>query len=304
MWNINSSKFCFYLLSRVLLEVNIMDISLIRTMPKMVPLEYVLPSDSQTWISLNKFEELRKKKLVQIKDHIILPLKLLNYTHRAQFKKNWCGELMIARGLVVREDGMIVARPLPKFFNDYELKGPKPTGPFEVYEKLDGSCIIMGFYEGKPFFCTRGSFVSDQSIKAEEIYYSKYGNLELDHAYTYCFEIIYPKNKIVVDYGQTTDLFLFAKIHTATGIEAPITNTGFKCVQKLDLSQSIEKLKQIDEANKEGFVVKFTEDNFRMKIKFPSYISLHKKSGQQSKKISEGCFDELIDQMEQLSLEA
>ena len=304
MWNINSSKFCFYLLSRVLLGVNIMDISLIRTMPKMVPSEYVLPSDSQTWISLNKFEELRKKRLVQIKDHIILPLKLLNYTHRAQFKKNWCGELMIARGLVVREDGMIVARPLPKFFNDYELKGPKPSGPFEVYEKLDGSCIIMGFYEGKPFFCTRGSFVSDQSIKAEEIYYSKYGNLELDHAYTYCFEIIYPKNKIVVDYGQTTDLFLFAKIHTATGIEAPITNTGFKCVQKLDLSQSIEKLKQIDEANKEGFVVKFTEDNFRMKIKFPSYISLHKKSGQQSKKISEGCFDELIDQMEQLSLEA
>ena len=295
------NKFCFHhQLSEDLLRVNIMDISLIRTMPKMVPSEYVLPSDSQTWISLNKFEELRKKRLVQIKDHIILPLKLLNYTHRAQSKKNWCGELMIARGLVVREDGMIVARPLPKFFNDYELKGPKPTGPFEVYEKLDGSCIIMGFYEGKPFFCTRGSFVSDQSIKAEEIYYSKYGNLELDHAYTYCFEIIYPKNKIVVDYGQTTDLFLFAKIHTATGIEAPITNTGFKCVQKLDLSQSIEKLKQIDEANKEGFVVKFTEDNFRMKIKFPSYISLHKKS----KKINEGCIDELIDQIEQLSLEA
>ena len=299
------NKFCFHhQLSEDLLRVNIMDISLIRTMPKMVPSEYVLPSDSQTWISLNKFEELRKKRLVQIKDHIILPLKLLNYTHRAQFKKNWCGELMIARGLVVREDGMIVARPLPKFFNDYELKGPKPSGPFEVYEKLDGSCIIMGFFEGKPFFCTRGSFVSDQSIKAEEIYYSKYGNLELDHAYTYCFEIIYPKNKIVVDYGQITDLFLFAKIHTATGIEAPITNTGFKCVQKLDLSQSIEKLKQIDEANKEGFVVKFTEDNFRMKIKFPSYISLFKQSRKQSKKISQSCIDELIDQMGKLSLEA
>ena len=280
-----------------------MDISLIQAMPKMVPTEFVLASDSQTWISLDKYEELRKEKLVQIKDHIILPLKLLNYTHRAQFKKKWCGELMIARGLVVREDGMIVARPLPKFFNDYELKGPKPTGPFEVYEKLDGSCIIMGFYEGKPFFCTRGSFVSHQSIKAEEIYYSKYGNLELDHAYTYCFEIIYPKNKIVVDYGQTTDLFLFAKIHTATGMEAPITNTGFKCVQKLDLSQSIEKLKQIDEVNKEGFVVKFTEDNFRMKIKFPSYVSLHKKSKKQSKKISEGCFDDYLSElMERLSL--
>ena len=79
-----------------------MDISLIQAMPKMVPTEFVLASDSQTWISLDKYEELRKEKLVQIKDHIILPLKLLNYTHRAQFKKKWCGELMIARGLVGR----------------------------------------------------------------------------------------------------------------------------------------------------------------------------------------------------------
>ena len=72
----------------------------------------------------------------------------------------------------------------------------------------------------------------------------------------------------------------------------------------MDLSQSIEKLKQIDEANKEGFVVKFTEDNFRMKIKFPSYISLFKRSRKQSKKISQSCIDELIDQMGKLSLEA
>ena len=86
-----------------------MDISLIKALSKMVPVEYVLASDSQTWISLNKYEKLRKEKLVQIKDHIILPLKLLNYTYRAQLKKKWCGELLIARGLVVREDGMIVA---------------------------------------------------------------------------------------------------------------------------------------------------------------------------------------------------
>ena len=49
-----------------------MDISLIKAMPKMVATEYVLASDSQTWISLDKYEELRKEKLVQIKDHRIL----------------------------------------------------------------------------------------------------------------------------------------------------------------------------------------------------------------------------------------
>ena len=92
---------------------------------------------------------------------------------------------------------MIVAHPLPKLFNDYELQGSIPKGPFEVYEKLDGSCIIMGFYQGKPFFCIRGSFTSEQSIKAEEIYYKKYRNLQLEQEYTYCFEMIYHKNKII-----------------------------------------------------------------------------------------------------------
>ena len=291
-----------------------MDISLIKEMPQMASIERFLTSDSPTWIFLDKYEKLKDKKLVQIKQHPVLPLKLLNYTSRTQFKKAWCGELIVARGLVVTEGGMIVARPLPKFFNDYELKGPMPSGPFEVYEKLDGSCIIMGFYHGKPFFCTRGSFTSEQSIKAEEIYYKKYKDVQLDHAYTYCFEIIYPKNRIVVDYGEVTDLFLLAKIHTATGIEASITNAGFKCVQKVDHCNSFETLKQLDEVNKEGFVVKFIEDNFRMKIKFPSYSILHKQlvniqqtiDGSCSENISnipDECYKEFTNQIEQLSIE-
>ena len=283
-------------------------------MPRTASTERFLTSDSPTWIFLNKYEKLKEKKLVQIKQHPVLPLKLLNYTPKAQFRKAWCGELIIARGLVVTEGGMIVARPLPKFFNDYELKGSIPSGPFEVYEKLDGSCIIMGFYDGKPFFCTRGSFTSEQSIKAEEIYYKKYRDVQLDHAYTYCFEIIYPKNRVVVNYGEVTDLFLLAKIHTATGIEASITNTGFKCVQKVDHCESIERLKQLDEVNKEGFVVKFMEDNLRIKIKFPSYITLHKQvmnipqnidvlTSETITNIPDECFKDFTNQIEQLYIE-
>ena len=290
-----------------------MDVSLIRDMSQFVGTHHILGNVSTTWISLDEFEKLKEKKLIKIKQDIKLPLKLLNYTVRAQFKKAWCNELIIARGLVVREDGMLIARPLPKFFNHYELKGSLPEGPFDVYEKMDGSCIIMGFYCGKPFFCTRGSFTSQQSIKAEEIYYKKYSDLKLDHNYTYCFEIIYPKNKIVVDYGEVTELFLLAKIHTATGIEAPIDNIGFKCVQKLNFHGSFEELKQMDHVNKEGFVVKFKEDNFRIKIKFPTYISLHKKgvsftesiellkSGQ-TPNIPDECFEELLTKMSELSI--
>ena len=70
-----------------------------------------------------KNSELEQDGLVQIKKHPEYPLFLLNYTAKAQFKQRWCKELILAHGLVVREDGEIIARDLPKCFNHYEIKG-------------------------------------------------------------------------------------------------------------------------------------------------------------------------------------
>ena len=47
---------------------------------------------------------------------------------------------------------------------------------------------------------------------------------------------------------------------------------------------TLETLKQLDELNKEGFVVKFLNYNFRMKIKFQTYIKLHKMKTNLSRK--------------------
>jgi hypothetical protein len=41
---------------------------------------------------------------------------------------------------------------------------------------------------------------------------------------TYYFEIINPQNKSVLNYGSKEDIFLLAKIHTATGTEALFTD--------------------------------------------------------------------------------
>jgi hypothetical protein len=255
-----------------------MDIS---TLIKMSEMCKVMDCDSKidnpAWVNMGDYEKLRDEKLVQIKKHPMLPLTLLNYTSRTQIRRRWCPELIQARGMVVGPDGLIIARPIPKFFNDRELKGALPSGPFEVYEKLDGSMVIMSFHNKKPFFCTRGSFTSEQCVKAETIFHKKYNKQHVDERYTYCFEVIYPKNKIVVDYGDEEDLFLLAKIHTATGKEAPIDDTNFRCPEKLVSCQSFTQLKQMDIPNKEGFVVKFIDDGFRMKIKFKTYIALHKK---------------------------
>ena len=218
-----------------------------------------------------EYGRLESEKLVKINKHPYLPIYNINYTPRANFRKGkWSHELLIARGLVVDEYGTIIGRPIPKFFNDYEVT--PPNGDFEVTEKMDGSLIIMSFYRGDVIFSTRGSFTSEQAVKAKEIYERKYSDIEIDVECTYCFEVIYPKNRIVVDYGVEEDLILLAKINTKTGEE--VDDRSFRQVEKYDLTYS--EMKTMDLKNKEGFVVRFMENNFRMKVKFKSYIFLHK----------------------------
>ena len=56
----------------------------------------------------------------------------------------------------------------------------------ELYKKIDGSLIIMFHYKGKHTFCTRGSFCSDQALKAEEIFNKKYSDQDVMRECTYC----------------------------------------------------------------------------------------------------------------------
>jgi RNA ligase len=83
----------------------------------------------------------------------------------------------------------VVARPFKKFFNIEEGKHT-PTSEFEVFDKMDGSCIILFYYNNEWIFATRGSFTSAQAIKAKELSF-KYPLDELDKNNTYVFEIIY-----------------------------------------------------------------------------------------------------------------
>ena len=107
-----------------------------------------------THVDLNKYFELMHQGLVYIKKHPKFPLYLLNYTPRTQYRQKWCKELVHARGLVVGEDGKILARPLPKFFNHYEINDLEKLQDeeYEVFEKIDGSLVIMFHYENYLIF--------------------------------------------------------------------------------------------------------------------------------------------------------
>ena len=205
-----------------------------------------------THVDLNKYFELMHQGLVYIKKHPQYPLYLLNYTPRTQYRQKWCKELVHARGLVVDKDGKILARPLPKFFNHYEINDLEKLQDeeYEVFEKMDGSLVIMFYYENYLIFCTRGSFISEQSAKAQEIFRAKYKHITINKECTYCFEVIYPENKIVVNYEDLEDLFLISITHTSSGKEINIDATGFKTVNKVANTSIHAFMTGFEEANK------------------------------------------------------
>jgi putative RNA ligase len=205
---------------------------------------------------------------------------ILNYTPNCSYSKYWTPLTKQCRGLIIANDGIIIARPFEKFWNLSELSGlgiKLPNEPFTTFEKLDGSLGILYWFEGKPFISTRGGFESEQAIKATEMLRTKYRESIklLDPDLTYLFEIIYPENRIVVDYGKEEKLIELAAITTETGIEINNPpNIGFSFPEIYPFTDmSSVQTAHID--GKEGFVLRF-ESGFRTKVKFEEYVKIHR----------------------------
>lgn len=226
-------------------------------------------------VNFGNIEREVKLGFISSQSHPDLPLRILNYTQSTQFQWRWNAETLACRGLIVDSGDRIVARPFAKFFSYEQLGGVVPQEPFEAFEKLDGSLGILYQYQGQVGIASRGSFVSEQAVRASKILLQKYRNVRLDHRLTYLFEIIYPANRIVVDYAGLEDLILLAVIDTETGLEQPLPDVGFPIVKRYDGIQDFAELLEAEDDRREGFVVRF-ESGQRVKIKFSEYRRLHK----------------------------
>jgi RNA ligase len=274
-----------------------------------------------------------EKDLLIKQKHPTKDLWILNYSKTCQYSRAWDEVTLSCRGLVVNGAGTIVARPFSKFFNKEEhearvdaeglftdgegveayLKsdtiGTIPTDlPFEVFEKMDGSLGLLFYYNGWEF-ASRGSFTSEQADKGAELINRMtvylYG-LSKDH--TYIFEIIYPENRIVIDYGTVEKLVLLGVIETVTGEEMSYDEVlgrfvnKFEIVPRYDGIKDFTLLKGMEEDNKEGFVVLFS-NGFRMKVKFEEYCRLHAIVTNVSNKIiwkhlmNDESFEDLLDRV-------
>ena len=207
--------------------------------------------------------------------HPSLPLTIWNYTEKVQYENLWDEVTLMCRGLVTDDTGDIVATPFQKFFNIEEGKF-EPTEKFEVYEKMDGSLGIVFWYRGQWVVATRGSFTSDQANKAREIL-RKYNTDIMFRHLTFCFEIIYPENRIVLDYGNDEKLVLLGTFDK-NGKEMDVeiwSQWGFDVVKKYDGIKDYKQLKEMVKNDQEGFVVKFSNGD-RIKVKGVEYLRLHK----------------------------
>lgn len=218
---------------------------------------------------------------VAVNKHPDAHLYIYNYTQKTQYERLWNECTLMCRGLILDENFRVVARPFSKFFNLEELENHMiPNEPFDVFEKMDGSLGILYWLDGKPQIASRGSFTSEQAITATTFLHTYYSEIIpfFDTSKTYLFEIIYPENRIVVDYGMERQLVLLAIIDTQTGIEENINafkNTSLPVVNSYDGLNDLAGLKKAEIKNKEGFVVKF-KSGYRLKVKFNEYQRIHR----------------------------
>lgn len=251
--------------------------------------------------TLNKYFE---DGLLYKQSHPTLPLTIWNYTEKVQYEGLWDEVTLQCRGLITENTtGRVLVRPFKKFFN-YEEVVHKNVIPLKgdyvyVQEKMDGSLGILFYYEGEWIMATRGSFASEQAIRGMEILKRKYSVFDRSwlQEYAYLVEIIYPENRIVVDYGKEKITFLSAVLNEGFTGWKPTDETELhwtmscsifaangikksdivKTEQHFNFSDELYKsLKEKNENNKEGFVLRFFPGNFRMKIKFEDYVRLHK----------------------------
>lgn len=237
---------------------------------------------------------------VTARPHPSLPLRIYNYSPEIQYTNKWTRVTRACRGLILDTQGNIVARPWEKFFNLGQVELPiQFDDPVEVMDKADGSLGILypvpyvgiGDREDSYAIATRGSFESDQAIHATKVWKKKYGHLHPEPGYTLLFEIVYPSNRIVLDYNGLDDLILLGAVATQTGyyISPTVAKSMFftyengkqeyvewpgPVIDVYEYKSISDALGAMGRKSKEGFVIR--SHNFMVKMKEPEYLEIHK----------------------------
>lgn len=189
----------------------------------------------------------------------------------------------------------VVAKAFTRFFNLGEIFDHKHFNwnSFDCYEKVDGSLILLYYYDGEWRVNTRNSFgegkIHGCSYSWKELFLStiKLPEEINEHKYlTFVFELCSPYNQVVKFY-ETPRSYLLGIFDKESGEELSINDKVyfaqniFEC--KLpeifpihrypDLTKYINQLKENKKLD-EGCIVK-DSNGMRIKVKNPFYVEVH-----------------------------
>lgn len=223
------------------------------------------------------------EKYLRTQAHPSGELVIYNYTEKAQFDNEWNEVTRQCRGLITDNDGNVVALPFKKFFNWGQVGCPELSldDAVVVHDKMDGSLGILYRGPDGTAMATRGSFTSDQAVHATRILRERYPEVDGLSGLTLLFEIVYPENRIVLDYGGADDLFLLGAVRWDTGeyVRPDLIDESLwpgPRVRRFDYGFFGEALEAPPRENAEGLVVYVPHLNEFVKIKQEDYVTLHK----------------------------
>ena len=199
------------------------------------------------------------------------------------------------RGLILDENNnwQVVSYPYDKFFNyDSHLAPQLDWQTTSIYEKLDGSLVILYFYDGNWHVQTSGTadatgIIRSHNISMKDLFWSTWQQLNYqipsEKDYCFIFELISPINRIIVNY-QENDLILHGVRSLKTFVEEHPAHWcqkyNWKCIKDINnyafsnLEEVLAKTHQMNGFENEGFVA--VDSQFRrIKIKSPHYVRIH-----------------------------
>jgi len=222
---------------------------------------------------------------------------LFYYGIKADFKNPLVQE---CRGLILLKDTWeVVSFPFTKFFNVNEHLAAKiDWNSARILEKIDGSLIKVWFHNDWHVSTMSMIDAHDASLSEPNASYKTFFDLfmegfnktgktfdDLNGDYTYCFELVSPFNRVVINYKEIEIYHIFTR-NNKTYQELEI-DIGIKKPKKFcfnTMEEVFEVLKNMP-YSEEGFVI---VDKFfnRVKAKSHAYLAVHhlRLNGQINKK--------------------
>lgn len=193
------------------------------------------------------------------------------------------------RGVILDQDDSwrIVARPFDKFFNYGEASAASiDWSTARVQEKLDGSLMIVYWYDGAWHVATSGTPDASGDVNGaaetfKDLFWRVWAAkqyLTFEHTTkTYMFELMTRHNRVVVRHLEDRLALIGIRDAVSGQEDAPVAVQNWETVRSFPL-QSFTDIEAtfatLNPLEQEGYVVVDAAFN-RVKVKHPGYVAVH-----------------------------